>query len=164
AIGLRTDIDIAEQVKVKHATLRPDTKKATVTVKTGSKVHNFEFEQVALVVEARVEELLEYVDKELQKIKRSRKLPGGVVLTGGTSKLPGIADFTRDKLQLPARIGKLQGVGGLVDTVEDQTFVTVVGLMLLDMLLLPSLPPTYSGKATQSTKALLTNVLGRFKR
>jgi cell division protein FtsA len=116
-----------------------------------------------MVVEARVEELLEYIDKELQKIKRSRKLPGGIVLTGGTAKLPGIDEFTREKLQLPARIGKLQNIGGLVDTVEDQTFTTVVGLMLLDMLLLPSLPPVH-GKSTQHARAFLDGFLGRFKR
>ncbi len=164
AIGLKTDIDIAEEVKVKHASLRPGAKKSPISIKSGDKTHTFDAEEVALVVEARVEELLEYIDKELQKIKRSRKLPGGIVLTGGTAKLPGIDEFTREKLQLPARVGKLQGIGGLVDTVEDQTFITVIGLMLLDMLLLPSLPPAYGGKAAQSTKALLTNVLGRFKR
>src|SRR5438552_17089255 len=38
------------------------------------------------IFEARVEELLEYIDKELHKIKRSRKLPGGMVLTGGDRK------------------------------------------------------------------------------
>ena len=51
-----------------------------------------------MIIEARVEELLEYVDKELQKIKRSRKLPGGIVMTGGTAKLPGMAEFAREKL------------------------------------------------------------------
>ena len=53
-----------------------------------------------MIAEARVDELLDFVDKELKKIKRSRKLPGGAVIVGGTSKLPGIADFTREKLQL----------------------------------------------------------------
>ena len=67
-------------------------------VKVGDKAHNFQFEEIAMIVEARVEELLEYVDKELHKIKRSRKLPGGIVLTGGTSKMPGIDEFARDKL------------------------------------------------------------------
>ena len=90
-----------------------------------------------MITEARVDELFDFVDRELHKIKRSRKLPGGVVLTGGTAKLPGLADFAKDKLQLAARVGKLQPISGLVDTVEDSAYATVVGLMLLDMLLLP---------------------------
>jgi len=162
AIGLKTDIDVAEHVKLNHADLRGTTKKTTASVKINDKTHNFDFEMITMIVEARVEELLEYVDKELQKIKRSRKLPGGVVMTGGTAKLPGLDEFAREKLQLPARIGKLQNVGGLVDTVEDQTFTTVVGLMLLDMLLLPSLPPTH-GSTSQQAKSLVGNLFGRFR-
>lgn len=161
AIGLKTDLDIAEKVKVEHASIKKDAKRATASVKTGTTSHNFAFDDVTMIVEARVEELLEYVDKELQKIKRSRKLPGGIVMTGGTAKLPGIDEFAREKLELPARIGKLHNVGGLVDTVEDQTFTTVVGLMLLDMLLLPSLPPTGPGSMAQA-KGLLGGLIGRF--
>jgi len=163
AIGLKTDLDIAEAVKIEQADLRESTRKSTVSVKVADKTHNFSFEEIGMIVEARVDELLEYVDKELQKIKRSRKLPGGIVITGGTSKLPGIDEFARERLQLPARISKLQNVGGLADTVDDQSFTTVVGLMLLDMLLLPSLPPV-SGRSTETAKAALSNILGRFKR
>ncbi|HXR49676.1 MAG TPA: cell division protein FtsA, partial [Verrucomicrobiae bacterium] len=86
AIGLKTDIDIAEQVKIEHADLRENPKKINVMVKVGDKTHNFPFEVVAMVVEARVDELLDYVNKELVKIKRAGKLPGGIVLTGGTSR------------------------------------------------------------------------------
>ncbi len=167
AIGLKTDLDIAEAIKLEHADLRHDSKKTTATVKVAGASHSFPAEEIGMIIEARVEELLEYIDKELQKIKRSRKLPGGIVLTGGSAKLPGLAEFARDKLELPARIGKLRNVGGLVDTVEDQAFTTVVGLMLLDMLLLPSLPPVNGrliGTGTQQARALLGGVLARFKR
>jgi cell division protein FtsA len=161
AIGLKTDLDVAEQVKVEHANLKSDAHKTNALVKVGDKAHNFQFEDIAMIVESRVEELLEYVDKELHKIKRSRKLPGGVVLTGGTAKLPGIDEFAREQLQLPARLGKLHNVGGLVDTVEDPAYVTVVGLMLLDMLLLPDLPPVH-GRGGQA-KGLIGDLFKRFK-
>ena len=88
-----------------------------------------------MVLEARVEELFELVDKELKKIHKSGKLPGGVVLVGGTSKLPGIADFARESLQLPARVGALLPVGGLADKIADDSYTTAIGLMWLDMLL-----------------------------
>jgi cell division protein FtsA len=164
AIGLKTDLDIAEAVKVQHGDLRRSAKKVTASVKVGNKTHDFPFEEITMIIEARAEELLEYADKELQKIKRSRKLPGGIVLTGGTAKLPGLDELAREKLQLPARLGKLRGVSGLADTVEDPAFNTVVGLMLLDMLLLPNLPPGAGNKGTQQARALLDGMFGRFKR
>lgn len=163
AIGLRTDLDVAEAVKLQHANLRDDARRTAVTVKIGDKTHHFDFEEISIIAGARVEELLEYVNKELQKIKRAGKLPGGVVLTGGTSHLPGIDEFARDKLELPARIGKLHDIGGLVDTVEDRAYTTVVGLMMLDMLLLPSLPPVH-GRGSRHARAFLDGMFHRFKR
>lgn len=163
AIGLKTDLDVAEAVKIQHADLRSAPKKMNAMVKVGDKAHNFQFEIIELIIESRVEELLEYVDKELHKIKRSRKLPGGVVIVGGTAKIPGIEEFAREKLELSARVGHLQNISGLADTVEDASFTVVVGLMLLDMLLLPALPSNRDSSA-QSAKGLLSSVIKRFTR
>ncbi len=154
AIGLKTDLDIAEAVKIQHAGLGDQAKIGTVSVSIQKKSYSFDAEEVAMITEARVEELFELVDKELKKIHKSQKLPGGVVIVGGMAKLPGIADFARDKLQLAARIGKLQPVGGLIDTVADPSFATSVGLMLLDMLLIPS------GSHGHSSKSGNVNVFG----
>lgn len=136
AIGLKTDLDVAEQVKIKHVTLGDTTDKTYRIIVEGAG-YTFEQAETNMIVEARVEELLEYVDKELQKIHRSRKLPGGVVIVGGSSALPGLADFAKEQLQLPVRIGKIRGLAGLVDTVDDPAFATATGLMLLDVLLAP---------------------------
>ncbi len=106
-------------------------------VTVDDKVHSFPSADVNMIVEARVEELLEYVEKELQRIHRSRKLPGGVVIVGGTAVLPGLSEFAREKLQLPARLGRIRGLAGLVDTVDKPAFATATGLMLLDILLTP---------------------------
>lgn len=139
AIGLRTDLDIAEQVKLNHASLGHSgaSKKGVVYVEQGDERHAFKASDVFMITEARVEELFEYVGKELQRIQRAKKLPGGVVIVGGTAKLPGIAEFAREQLQLPARLGKLQPLSGLIDTVDDPVYATAVGLMLLDMLMPP---------------------------
>lgn len=162
AIGLRTDLDIAEKVKIHHADLRQNAKVKNVEVKVNDGTEEFSSEDIDMIVEARVEELLEYVDKDLQKIKRARKLPGGVVFTGGSSKLPGLTEFARQKLGLATRVAKLENVGGLVDTVEDQSFTVVVGLMLLDMLLLPALPP--SGASTnQTTRGIIDKLLKKIR-
>lgn len=136
AIGLKTDLDVAEQVKLKHARLNDDSDKG-IRIVVDDTPHTFSGAEVNMIVEARVEELMEYVEKELQRIHRARKLPGGVVIVGGTAQLPGLAEFAKDKLQLPARIGRVRGLAGLVDTVDTPAFATAAGLMLLDILLTP---------------------------
>jgi cell division protein FtsA len=162
AIGLKTDLDVAEKVKVEHASLTPP-KKTTVSVGLGSATHSFSTDEVLMITEARVEELFEIADKELQRIRRSRKLPGGIVLTGGTAKMPGIAEFAKEKMQLAARIGKLQNVTGLVDTVDDVSYTTVVGLMMLDMMMLSEQIPESTG-FTQQGIGMVENLLRRFRK
>ena len=138
AIGLKTDLEVAEQVKLKHVQLG-DTTDKTFRVLVDGAGYTFEQSEATMIAEARVEELLEYVDKELAKIHRSRKLPGGIVIVGGGAALPGLAEFAREKLQLPVRIGKIRGLEGLADTVDDPAFATATGLMMLDILLNPYL-------------------------
>jgi cell division protein FtsA len=88
-----------------------------------------------MIVEARVEEMLELVDREFAKVKKAKKLPGGVVFVGGGANLPGLAEFAKDKLQLPVKIGTVKGVSGLHDIVASPEHATAVGLMMLDALL-----------------------------
>ena len=146
AIGLKTDIDVAEAVKLKYASLGKVAKGDLSFLKDGETLH-FDREMLKIIVEARLEDLLEFVDKELKKIHRSRRLPGGVVLVGGTAKLPGIAEFARDVLELPARVGKWGHINKVVDGLDEEIFAPCVGLMLLDMLL--GSPQTGSFSETQ---------------
>jgi cell division protein FtsA len=161
AIGLKTDLDIAEAVKLQHATLEQNIR-ATARVEHEGKAHQFDMDDVRMITEARIEELFEYVDKELKKIHRSRKLPGGVVIVGGTAKLPGMAAFAKEKLQLAARIGALQPMSGLVDTVQDPQFTAAVGLMMLDMLLTPS-PDMAAGQPNSGVFRAVEGLFKRFK-
>lgn len=162
AIGLRTDLDVAEKVKIEHAHVG-QAKKTTASVAVNGMHYTFSMDDVVMITEARVDELFDYVDRELHKIRRSRKLPGGVVLTGGTAKLPGLAEFAREKLQLAARVGKLQPISGLVDAVEDISYSTAVGLMLLDMLLVPD-QLSGSGQLGQGALGAFDSILRRFRK
>jgi cell division protein FtsA len=164
AIGLKTDLEVAEAVKVKHARLGDESDKP-LRVTVDEKVYNFSGGEVNMIVEARVEELLEYVEKELQRIHRARKLPGGVVIVGGSSVLPGFADMAREKLQLPARIGKVRGLAGLVDTVDTPAFSTAAGLMLLDILLTPYVDDQVATHQliNGNVPAVFSKFLGRLK-
>jgi cell division protein FtsA len=164
AIGLKTDLDVAEVVKIRHATLATKTPARDVRLKLNDQDHMFKAEDIAMITEARVEELFEYVNKELSRIHRAYKLPGGAVLVGGTAKLPGIAEFAKEKLQLAARVGKLQSMSGLIDTVADPAYAAAVGLMVLDMLLVPEMPSSNRGEATGRALKLVDNLFSRFKR
>ncbi|MCA9342465.1 cell division protein FtsA [Candidatus Saccharibacteria bacterium] len=164
AICLKTDLDIAEKVKIEHAKLGSKAKGGTVNVNINKKTHSFDAEEVTAISEARVDELFELVDKELKKIKRSQKLPGGVVIVGGMARLPGIAELARDKLQLAARIGKIHKLNGLIDSVADPSYATAVGLMMLDMML-PSSNSAHQGPSTtQNVFGALGGIWGKFKR
>lgn len=162
AIGLKTDLDVAEAVKLKHAQVTDKPSVGMVKVEHENQMHQFDAADVRMVVEARIEELLELVDKELKKIHRSRKLPGGVVLVGGTAKIPGMASFAKEKLQLAARIGTLQPLDGLVDAVQDLRYSTAVGLMMLDMLLVPS-ALLEAGEPNESVFGSLEAMIRRFR-
>lgn len=136
AIGLRTDLDVAEAAKLQAGSLEESSKvHRTVRVKHDGKEYDFIEADLHMILEARAEELFEYVNKELKKIHKNGKLPGGVVITGGVSRLPGISEVAKQELELPARIGKLLPVSGLADEIDEKIFTTAIGLMWLDMLL-----------------------------
>ena len=164
AIGLKTDLDVAEVVKTHHATLDTQTAKRSVRVKVNGHDHVFKAEEIAMITEARVDELFDYINKELTRIHRAHRLPGGVVLVGGTAKLPGMAEFAKEKMQLASRVGSLKAVSGFVDTVADPSYAASVGLMLLDMLLVPD--QSSHGDTTASGRALnfLDSIFAKIKR
>ena len=163
AIGLKTDLDIAEAVKIKHAGVGDSAKSGKVSVEHEKINHVFDGSEVAMIVEARLEEILEFVDKELKKVGKSRKLPGGVVLVGGTANIPGMAGLTKEKLQLASRLGSLQGISGLTDDVKGLDFVTAVGLMNLDMLFAEQ-TDTKSSMKKMVNESILGSLGGLIKR
>ncbi|HSW79137.1 MAG TPA: cell division protein FtsA [Candidatus Babeliales bacterium] len=166
AIGLKTDLDIAELIKLKHASLSKKSIGETSFVVKGEEFR-FDREMMRLIVEARVEEILEFADHELKKIKRSRKLPGGVVLTGGTSHLPGLVDFAKETLELPARTASWKHIKRVVDGMDEYEFAPAVGLMLLDMYLGPSAEVSFVEQnhgILTSVNSSMNTILGRFRK
>lgn len=80
------------------------------------------------VIEARLEQLLTLVRKELRESGYDGALPGGIVLTGGTALLPEIAELTRQVAGMRARIGTPRRLAGLGDSLGGPAFATAVGL------------------------------------
>jgi len=132
AIGLKTDPEIAEMVKIAHASAIHRHESSGVSLKHNDEIYSFDIADIDEIVEARLEELFEAINRELKRAGRQGRLPSGVVLTGGTAQLKGIADYAKSALGLAARVGKTSGYGGVADEIDKPQFATAVGLMLMD--------------------------------
>lgn len=132
AIGLKTDPEIAEEVKLAHATAAARAQKDSISIKRAKETHTFSASDVDEIVEARLDEIFEAVQKELKRAGRAGQLPSGVVLTGGTARIKGISEYAKERLGLAAKVGKSSGYGGVAENIEEPQFATAVGLMLID--------------------------------
>ncbi len=85
---------------------------------------------LAVLIEARVEEMFEKIQEEIQKSGYEGLLSSGIVLTGGTAELPGIVEKARALFKVPVRVGLPRGLQGVADTLNAPAFSTAVGLLL----------------------------------
>lgn len=132
AIGLKTDPEVAEEVKIKHACAQGHSESEGVSVKHQGEIYSFRTEDINEIVEARLEEIFEGIQLHLKKAGRAGKLPSGVVLVGGGAKLKHIAEYAKEALGLAARLGQPAGFGGVADDIDKSEFATAIGLMLID--------------------------------
>ena len=134
AIGLRTPIDKAEALKIQFgcalASLVPAEQMLAVSGVGGRTDREISRHVLASMIEPRMEEIFALANKEVRKNHFAELLGGGIVLTGGTSLLPGIAELAEQVFEMPVRLGSPRGVGGLAENVADPRFSTGVGLVL----------------------------------
>ncbi len=140
ALGLKVAVEAAEAIKFSFgAALARDMRaREVIELKKidprakGMPTRRF----VAEIIESRLTEILDHVNKELEKIDRSGKLPAGVVLVGGGAKMPGLADLANQELRLPAQIGIPEVTsmeianGELALQIEDPEFACALGLLM----------------------------------
>ena len=134
AIGLRSSVDTAEKVKLQHANAEVREVKKDIEIDL-SKIDKQEEGKVSLkhiaeIVEARLEEIFDLVNKELKAVGRDGQLPAGAILTGGGSHLPGVVELAKKQLRLPVTLGLPSSVSTVIDRVDDPSFATAVGLVL----------------------------------
>jgi cell division protein FtsA len=134
AIGLRTPIDKAEQIKIQHgcalASLVSSSDLVTVPGVGGRTDREISRHVLASMIEPRMEEIFSMVNREVKRNHFAELLGGGVVLTGGTSLMPGIVELAEQVFEMPVRLGAPDGLGGLGANVADPRYSTGVGLVL----------------------------------
>ncbi len=134
AIGLRTPMDKAEAIKIQHgsalASLVNAEEMLQVACVGGREDREISRTVLASMIEPRMEEIFMLANKEVRKNHFAPLIGGGVVLTGGTSLLPGIAELAEQVFEMPVRLGVPRGMGGLSANVADPRFSTGVGLVM----------------------------------
>ncbi|HEX6293090.1 MAG TPA: cell division protein FtsA [Herpetosiphonaceae bacterium] len=81
------------------------------------------------IIQARAEQIVELIAAEIRRSGYEGLLPAGIVLTGGSSQLPGFDELVREMLGMPVRIGTPSNLTGLSDAVDSPPYATGVGLV-----------------------------------
>jgi cell division protein FtsA len=131
AVGLGLPFDVAEEMKKRYGSVMPvyESKVATTSATTEDG-HGVSYQDLCDIIRARVEEILRLILLELPHSEYETLVPGGLVLTGGSSNLSGIAALGSDILRLPVRVGMPVAMSGISDTLRDPAYATSVGLLL----------------------------------
>jgi cell division protein FtsA len=130
SIGLGLPFDVAEEMKKRYGSVMPVYEGRTENTAISQDGHGVSYQDLCDIIRARVEEILKLILLELPNSEYETLVPAGLVLTGGSSNLAGMATLGRDILQLPVRIGSPANVGGISDVLADPAYATSVGLLL----------------------------------
>jgi cell division protein FtsA len=134
AVALRTPTQYAEQIKVKHACALTQLAGSGETIEVPSigerPPRRLSRQTLAEVVEPRYEELLTLLQTELRRSGFEDMVAGGVVMTGGSSKMEGLIDLAEEVFHMPVRLGCPQYVSGLEDVLRNPIYATGVGLLI----------------------------------
>jgi cell division protein FtsA len=174
ATGLRLPLTKAEEIKKKYGFAFISGVGAEETFS----VHTFGEDQpvkisrqdMAHIIEARLEEIFTLILQEIKRSGYDGLLPAGMVLTGGTSALPGIRQLASQVFGLPIRTAQPEKLVGLVDQLKGPAFSTSVGLLhwaanlTEDDLSSPHRHGLHSGKGKSLLDVDLAQVKDWFKR
>ncbi|MCU0695294.1 MAG: cell division protein FtsA [Myxococcaceae bacterium] len=134
AMGLRTPMEQAERIKQKHGcalTSMVDKQEMIEVPSVGGREPRVMGRQILTeILEPRVEEIFQLVHHEIERNGFSELLASGVVITGGSTLLPGMPELAEEIMGVPVRRGVPRGIGGLVDVVKSPVYATGVGLVV----------------------------------
>jgi len=133
AVGLRTPMGEAEKIKQAYGCCLTSMvgKDETIEVPSvgGRDPRVLSRQLLAEILEPRVEEIFSLVNREIIKSGFEELIASGIVITGGSSILPGMPELAEQVFNLPVRRGSPAGIGGLIDVVNSPIYATGVGLV-----------------------------------
>ena len=132
AIGLRTPFEIAENLKIDSGAATRDLiphGEALEIIMAGSG-ERLRIPRAILgeIIEARMSELFELAREMMHQSGARKRLPGGVILSGGGALLPGAIELANAVFAMPVRLGTPQNVTGWSEQVATPQLATGVGL------------------------------------
>jgi cell division protein FtsA len=134
ATGLRTTQVSADLLKVNQGCALPDMISADETVQVDSvgdrPARTVPRLSLCRIIEARAEETLKLIHRELESKSLLPQLGSGVIFTGAASELKGLVEMGSFIFDMPVRLGFPRKVGGLTDVVKSPKFSTALGLIL----------------------------------
>jgi len=137
AVGLRTPVPEAERIKRDEgcalAALMADherTHMVEVPSVGGRQPRMLSRQILCEILQPRAEEIFSHAADEIQRAGFERQILSSVVLIGGGSLMDGIVEMAEQIMDLPARHGMPDFVGGLTGEIDSPAYATVVGTML----------------------------------
>ena len=165
AVGLRTPMAEAEKIKQKYGCCLSSMvgKDETIEVPSvgGRKPRVLSRQLLAEILEPRVQEIFDLVNRELIKSGYEDVIASGVVITGGSTILEGMPELAEQVFNLPVRRGVPTNIGGLIDVVNSPVYATGVGLVVYGSKNATVEFPTHSTKNNDDT--LFRRVARRMK-
>jgi cell division protein FtsA len=151
SIGLRLTTDQAEKLKLRfgRAIIQSKDKTDRVWLDGNFAIGDRQFPRYTIeqITSARIWELLEVVKKRLGYSFTPESCASGIVLTGGSAKLPGITECASKVFGLNAHLG--EAPGWLADNLRDPGYQTALGLLYYSL----------SGKAGKASASAETHSL-----
>jgi cell division protein FtsA len=138
AVGLRLPLEVAEEMKLylsdnveqadqKGALTLPDISAYLAHGEASDFTAKNVYESIIV---ARVEEIVQFVQTELEKAGYLKSLPAGLICTGGGARTIGLMQICRAVLPMPVRIGTpTSTLVGLSQGLHDPKYATVLGLL-----------------------------------
>jgi cell division protein FtsA len=160
AVALGITHPRAEEMKLAHgrarAALVPEEENIVLSDDEAPERRTVSRRFLAEVIEARVRETFRLASQEVGRLGGQGMPPGGAVLTGGGSLLPGIASVAQEMLGCRARLGRPRITQGPADLVESPALATGVGLVYY------ALREAEARRSRPARRVRILPVLGRF--
>lgn len=149
SVGLRTPMQEAEKLKYLYGSALSSMIKENYVVEVPTvgdrKPRKVSQRVLVEILEARMEEILQMVNKEICTSGYRTRMNAGIVITGGSALLAHMVEMAEQIFDLPVRVGYPRGIGGRVEEVDSPRCTTAVGLLLYGSQVLRSTAKGTSG-------------------